>query len=80
MVNVLSGGADASAFHSFRLVLGEVARSVAAYAGAGVYLDVALGWVAGGVATARSSCATRARSAARATPARTCSRTSGGWC
>ena len=52
LVNSLSGGVDASFFHSFRLVLGEVGRSVAAYAGAGVYLDVALGWVAGGVATA----------------------------
>ena len=52
MVTTLSGGTDASSFHSFRLVLGEVARSVAAYAGAGVYLDVALGWVAGEVATA----------------------------
>jgi glycosyltransferase involved in cell wall biosynthesis len=38
-------------FHSFRLVLGEVGRSVAAYSGAGVYLDVALSWVAGDVAT-----------------------------
>jgi undecaprenyl-phosphate 4-deoxy-4-formamido-L-arabinose transferase len=32
-------------FHSYRLMLGEVGRSVAAYGGAGVYLDVALGWV-----------------------------------
>lgn len=32
-------------FHSYRLVLGEIGRSVAAYGGAGVYLDVALGWV-----------------------------------
>ena len=32
-------------FHSFRLVLGEVGRSVAAYAGSGVFLDVALSWV-----------------------------------
>jgi glycosyltransferase involved in cell wall biosynthesis len=32
-------------FQSFRLVLGEVGRSVAAYAGAGVFLDVALSWV-----------------------------------
>ena len=46
-----SGGNDASIFHSYRLVLGEVGRSVAAYAGAGVYLDVALGWVAGTAAT-----------------------------
>jgi undecaprenyl-phosphate 4-deoxy-4-formamido-L-arabinose transferase len=52
LVNALSGGADASSFHSYRLILGEVGRSVAAYAGAGVYLDVALGWVAGGVTTA----------------------------
>lgn len=39
-------------FHSFRLILGDVARSVASYAGPGVYLDVALGWVAGTVTTA----------------------------
>jgi glycosyltransferase involved in cell wall biosynthesis len=52
MVTVLTGGVDASVFNSYRLVLGEVGRSVAAYAGAGVYLDVALGWVAGGVTTA----------------------------
>jgi polyisoprenyl-phosphate glycosyltransferase len=52
VVKSLSGGVDASVFHSYRLVLGEVGRSVAAYARAGVYLDVALGWVAGRVATA----------------------------
>lgn len=40
----LSGGA-AGSFQSYRLVLGEVGRSVAAYAGSGVYLDVAMGWV-----------------------------------
>lgn len=39
-------------FHSFRLMLGAVARSVASYAGPGIYLDVALGWVAGKVTTA----------------------------
>ena len=33
-------------------MLGEVGRSVAAYAGAGVYLDIALGWVAGRSTTA----------------------------
>jgi undecaprenyl-phosphate 4-deoxy-4-formamido-L-arabinose transferase len=33
-------------FQSFRLVLGQVGRSVAAYAGNGIYLDVALTWVA----------------------------------
>jgi len=41
---MLAGGAPAR-FQSFRLVLGEVGRSVAAYSGAGVYLDVAIGWV-----------------------------------
>jgi glycosyltransferase involved in cell wall biosynthesis len=38
--------ANATAFNSFRLIHGEVGRSVAAYTGPGVYLDVALGWVA----------------------------------
>ncbi len=52
VVKSLSGGADASVFHSYRLILGEVGRSVAAYVGPGVYLDIALGWVAGDVATA----------------------------
>jgi len=47
VVAVAVGQADIGTFQSFRLVLGESARSVAAYAGAGVYLDVALGWVAG---------------------------------
>jgi len=34
-----------SEFNSYRLVLGEIGRSVAAYTGAGVYLDVAFSWV-----------------------------------
>ena len=38
-------------FNSFRLIHGEVARSVAAYTGTGVYLDVALSWVVADVAT-----------------------------
>lgn len=38
-------------FNSYRLVLGEVGRSVAAYTGAGVYLDVALSWVVADVST-----------------------------
>lgn len=42
--SVLAGG-QASQFNSYRLILGETARSVAAYAGTGVYLDVALSWV-----------------------------------
>ena len=32
-------------FNSYRLVMGEIGRSVAAYTGTGVYLDVALSWV-----------------------------------
>ena len=44
-VGGLLGKNDATRYHSFRLVIGEIARSVAAYAGSGVYLDVALGWV-----------------------------------
>ena len=46
----LSGGRGVS-FESYRLVLGEIGRSVAAYAGTGVFLDVALGWVAGPTTT-----------------------------
>ena len=38
-------------FNSFRLVLGEIGRSVAAYTGTGVYLDVALSWVVADVTT-----------------------------
>jgi polyisoprenyl-phosphate glycosyltransferase len=41
----LLGGRDIGAFNSFRLVRGDVARGVAAYCGANVYLDVALSWV-----------------------------------
>ncbi|WJL97354.1 glycosyltransferase [Microbacterium sp. ET2] len=46
------GGGRASHFNSFRLMLGEIGRSVAAYAGTGVYLDVALSWIASTVETA----------------------------
>jgi glycosyltransferase involved in cell wall biosynthesis len=49
-VRFLAGG-DGTEFSSYRLVLGEVARSVSAYAGAGVFLDVALGWVVGRTAS-----------------------------
>jgi glycosyltransferase involved in cell wall biosynthesis len=42
----LTGSSEVD-FQSYRLVLGEIGRSVAAYAGSGVYLDVAMGWVAG---------------------------------
>ena len=43
---------DPNQFQSFRLLLGEVGRGVAAYAGSGVYLDVALSWVTSRVTTA----------------------------
>jgi undecaprenyl-phosphate 4-deoxy-4-formamido-L-arabinose transferase len=49
IVDFLTKGNEAGLYHSYRLVLGELGRSVAAYSGAGVYLDVALGWVAGDV-------------------------------
>jgi polyisoprenyl-phosphate glycosyltransferase len=51
LIDLLVGGNSTAHFHSFRLILGELGRGVAAYAGAGVYLDVALGWVAGDIAT-----------------------------
>lgn len=44
-------GSNAQDYQSYRLMLGSTARSVAAYAGSGVYLDVAIGWVAGGAST-----------------------------
>lgn len=44
-------GSNAPDYQSYRLMLGSVARSVAAYAGSNVYLDVAIGWVAGRVVT-----------------------------
>ena len=42
----LGGQYKSGAFNSFRLVDGEIARIIAAYCGNGVYLDVALFWVA----------------------------------
>ena len=44
-------GSNAPDYQSFRLVLGSIGRGVAAYSGSGVYLDVALGWVAPPAAT-----------------------------
>lgn len=52
IVATLAGNPSAKDYQSFRLVLGEIGRSVAAYAGSGVYLDVALGWVASRSVTA----------------------------
>lgn len=42
---------DFAEFNSYRLILGEIGRSVAAYTGTGVYLDVALSWVVANVTT-----------------------------
>ena len=56
ILNQLSS-ANASQYQSYRFLLGSVARSVAAYAGSGVYLDLALGWVAKGA----SQCDVRLR-------------------
>ena len=52
LVSKLIVGPNVTDFNSFRLVLGSVGRGVAAYAGSGVYLDVAIAWVAGRFATA----------------------------
>lgn len=52
LIGMLSGRPEAATFHSYRLILGDVARSVAAYSGSGVYLDIALGWVSRRVTTA----------------------------
>jgi len=41
------GNSTIGRFNSFRLVDGETARTLAAYCGTGVYLDVALCWIAG---------------------------------
>ena len=51
LVERVAKGARAAEFNSYRLVLGEVARSVAAYAGPGIYLDVAIACVARRVTT-----------------------------
>lgn len=45
---ILLGSRALGAFNSFRLMRGDVARGVAAYCGANVYLDVALSWVVPG--------------------------------
>ncbi len=47
----MAKGAPAADFSSYRLVVGEVGRSVAAYAGPGIYLDVAISWVARRIVT-----------------------------
>jgi glycosyltransferase involved in cell wall biosynthesis len=52
MLSAVFTGAHSQDFQSYRLILGSVGRGVAAYAGSGVYLDVALSWVAPRPATA----------------------------
>jgi polyisoprenyl-phosphate glycosyltransferase len=47
MGRFLAGSSEIGRFSSFRLIHGEIARSLAAYCGQGVYLDVALSWVVG---------------------------------
>lgn len=44
---------DIARFNSFRLIMGESGRAVAAYGGSGVYLDAALTWVTGASSTCR---------------------------
>lgn len=44
---VMMGNDAVDFFHSYRIVRGEIARSLAAYCGHGVYLDVGLLWIAG---------------------------------
>jgi len=51
VLSKLFTGSNAPDYQSYRLVLGSIARSVAAYSGSNVYLDVAMGWVAGKVVT-----------------------------
>jgi len=46
----LTGG-NVHDFNSFRLITGEVGRTISAYVGHGVYLDVALAWIVRKVAT-----------------------------
>lgn len=52
LLRTVFGSSDATSFNSYRLMLGDIARSVAAYAGNGVFLDVALSWLCDRVGTA----------------------------
>lgn len=44
-ISKLLTGGEVQNFNSFRLILGETGRTLAAYVGHGVYLDVALLWI-----------------------------------
>src|SRR5438046_617364 len=57
LVCLLVGDDVVSRFHSYRLISGEIARSLAAYCGYNVYLDVALAWFVAG----RAHCPARLR-------------------
>jgi undecaprenyl-phosphate 4-deoxy-4-formamido-L-arabinose transferase len=46
-VGAMAGTPQMAQFSSLRLIRGDIARSLAAYCGHGVYLDVALSWVVG---------------------------------
>ncbi|MBF4578830.1 glycosyltransferase [Frigoribacterium sp. VKM Ac-2530] len=50
IISGVSSDPNVTVYQSYRLVLGDVARAVSAYAGTGVYLDVALGWITARVA------------------------------
>ncbi len=47
LANRFLGDKKIGKFNSFRLVDGEIARTLAAYCGSGVYLDVGLFWITG---------------------------------
>ena len=46
LLTKIFAGSNAPDYQSYRLILGSIGRGVAAYSGSGVYLDVAMGWVA----------------------------------
>lgn len=50
VISSVSSDPNVTVYQSYRFILGEVARAVSAYAGANVYLDVALGWITSRVA------------------------------
>lgn len=45
LASKLAGSGGPMLYSSFRLISGEIARSLAAFAGPSLYLDVALGWI-----------------------------------
>jgi undecaprenyl-phosphate 4-deoxy-4-formamido-L-arabinose transferase len=49
----LLGNSQIGKFNSFRLVDGEIARTLAAYCGNGVYLDIGLFWIVGRIGHCR---------------------------